>query len=125
VRRLLTALAIVALAITTLSPPAFAATSTPTTTTPAAGRSIKVTGKAFSFSPKKITLRAGERVTIVLTSTDVIHDLVVQGVGRVVVAKAGKTKRGTLMIGKPGKYKMWCRIRGHRSAGMTGTVIAQ
>jgi len=55
----------------------------------------------------------------------VLHDFVVQGVGRVVSAKAGKTRRGSLMMAKPGKYKFWCSVRGHRAAGMVGTITVR
>jgi plastocyanin len=91
----------------------------------AAGRTIRIDGKSFAFLPDSITLHAGERVTIVYRSLDGFHDLVVKGVGRVVKANGGQTRRGTLMIAKPGTYKFWCSVRGHRSAGMVGRIVVQ
>ena len=88
----------------------------------AGGRKIAVTGDDFSFSPARITMKAGETVTIALTASDVAHDLYVQSIGHVVHAKADKTARGSIRIKKAGTYKFWCTILGHRKQGMTGTI---
>jgi uncharacterized cupredoxin-like copper-binding protein len=121
-RRVLSALAIVAVTMALLG----AAPGDGTGTTGGSGaRSIAVTGSNLRFTPHKIALRAGEQVTIVLRSIDVLHDFVVQGKGRVVSAKAGTTRHGSLMFAKPGKYKFWCSVRGHRGAGMTGTITVR
>lgn len=84
---------------------------------------ISVSGKAYSFTPKRIELAAGTDVTIALSSTDLPHDLTVVGVGHVVHAQAGKTARGGLKVMKPGTYTVYCSVKGHRAAGMTGTIV--
>ena len=43
-------------------------------------------------------------------------------VGHVVHAKAGKTAMGGLRIDEPGTYRFWCTEKGHKKAGMTGTI---
>jgi cytochrome c oxidase subunit 2 len=88
-------------------------------------RQIKVKATSFRFAPKQITVQAGEDVTIVLTSKDVFHDFMVQGIGHVVGAKKGKTAKGGLTIDRPGTYKFWCSVSGHRGAGMKGTIVVQ
>lgn len=40
---------------------------------------IEIHAKRFSFTPAEITIKKGETVTLVLTSDDVAHSLVVQG----------------------------------------------
>lgn len=85
-------------------------------------REIAIDASSFKFAPKSFDMAAGESVTIVLTSSDIDHDVTVQTVGHVVHAKAGKTARGGLEIRQPGTYKFWCSVPGHRSAGMTGTI---
>jgi plastocyanin len=121
-RRMLIALASVAVVVSAIAMPAVAVASEPGA---AAGRTIKIDGKSFEFLPNRITITAGERVTIVYHSLDGFHDLVVKGVGRVVKANGGQTRRGKLMIAKPGTYKFWCSVRGHRSAGMVGKIVVQ
>ena len=88
-------------------------------------REISVDAKSFAFEPSRITIKAGEDVTIALESTDVAHDFVVQGQGHVVGANAGKQAKGGLMIDKPGTYKFWCSVSGHRTAGMEGTLVVE
>lgn len=86
-------------------------------------REITVRARSFAFSPREITIGAGEDVTIALRSTDVLHDFVVKSKGHVVSAKRKQTARGGLRIDQPGTYRFWCSIPGHRSAGMKGTVV--
>jgi plastocyanin len=121
-RRMLIALASIAVVVSAFATPAAAVAPERGTT---GGRTIRIDGKSFAFIPNRIIIRAGERVTIVYHSLDGFHDLVVQGVGRVVKANGGQTRRGTLTIAKPGTYKFWCSVRGHRSAGMKGTIVVQ
>jgi len=85
-------------------------------------RKITVTADDFAFTPDAITMEAGEDVTIVLTADDVQHDFFVKGIGHVVHAKKGNTAQGGLRITKPGTYKFWCTVKGHKQAGMTGTI---
>lgn len=85
-------------------------------------RRIPVTANDFSFSPARITIAAGENVTVALAASDVAHDVYVKGVGHVVHAKKGKTAQGGLRIKKAGTYKFWCTILGHKKQGMTGTI---
>ena len=91
----------------------------------AGAREITMDATSFSFSPSEITMRSGEEVTIMMHSSGAFHDLTVQGKGHVVGAGAGKTAKGGLRIDKPGTYKFWCTVPGHRSAGMEGTIVVQ
>jgi plastocyanin len=88
-------------------------------------REIRVSAEAFSFSPEKITLKAGEEVTIVLRSEDMFHDFVVEGQGHIVGADGGQAAKGGLRIDEPGTYKFWCSVPGHRSAGMEGSIVVR
>ena len=86
---------------------------------------IEVGAKSFAFTPKEITVAAGEDVTIALRSSDILHDFVVKDHGHIVAAKAKKTKRGGLRIDEPGTYRFWCSVKGHRAEGMKGTIVVQ
>lgn len=108
-----------------------APSSTTPTSTPAAtgatGR-VPVSARSYSFTPSKLTIASGQRVTIALKSTDVPHDFVVNGPGlsnkKVVTVKGGKTATGKLVLPRQGKYQFYCSIPGHRAAGMRGTITA-
>lgn len=89
-------------------------------------RVIKVNATSFSFNRKRITIRAGENVAIVLHSDDIFHDFVVnRSVGHVVGTDGNSTARGGLRINRPGTYTFYCSVPGHRSAGMEGTIIVR
>ena len=85
-------------------------------------REIAVTADALTFTPKVLQLRAGEDVTIMLTSEDIAHDLYVKGVGHIVHAAKGETAKGGLRIDRPGTYQFWCTVRGHKEGGMRGVL---
>ena len=88
-------------------------------------RTIKVTAGRFRFTPKSITVVAGEDVTIVMKSTDLFHDFFVKGTGHVVGTERKKTRSGGLRIDEPGTYTFWCTVKGHRAAGMKGTIVVE
>ena len=88
----------------------------------AGAREIAVNAGDLTFDPSDITIAAGENVAIVLTSSDIAHDFYVKGLGHIVHAKADKTARGGFRIKKPGTYAFWCTIKGHKEAGMKGTI---
>ena len=91
----------------------------------AGAREIPVRANEFSFTPKSMQIRAGVPVALVLTSQDIEHDLYVRGTGHVVHAAADATERGGLMMRKPGVYRFWCTVPGHRDGGMTGTITVK
>lgn len=88
-------------------------------------REIPVEGKSFEYGPDIIDVDAGEDVTIVLKSTDIFHDFVVEDRGTIAGANGGETAKGGLRINKPGSYEFYCSIAGHRSAGMEGTLVVE
>lgn len=90
--------------------------------TVAGAREVAITGDAFMFAPTTISTAVGEDITIALTADDIAHDFYVEGVGHVAHAKAGKTAMGGLRIDEPGTYEFWCTVKGHKKAGMTGTI---
>lgn len=105
-------------------------TTVPGATTPAAlgPTKIPVSARSFKFTPSKLTIASGQRVTIALKSTDVLHDFVVNGPGvankKIVTVRGGKSATGKLVLPKAGTYQFYCSIPGHRAAGMRGTITA-
>lgn len=91
----------------------------------AGAREVAVTGSAFKFEPAEIRVRAGEDLAIVLTATDLLHDLTIDELDTHVAAEPGKTAKGGLTAPKPGRYTYYCTVAGHRQAGMQGTLIVE
>ena len=88
-------------------------------------REIAVTGTSFEFDPEQISVTAGEDVTIVLTSDDILHDFTLEDADGHVAADAGETASGGLRIDEPGTYTFYCSVAGHREAGMEGTLVVE
>ncbi len=86
---------------------------------------IKVTAKEFVFTPKTITASAGS-VQFVVTNTGAVEHSFVNDVLKV---KSGPIKPGqTVTItatAKPGTYKFYCDVPGHKEIGMTATLTAK
>lgn len=96
----------------------------PTTGTgsPAAvGVVLNLTGTEYSFGPSPLKASAG-LTTIRFTNKGAMeHDFVINALGVKLVAQPGKTAEATVTL-KPGTYKSYCSVPGHRQSGMQGTL---
>ena len=86
---------------------------------------IKITAKEFAFTPKTVSATAGP-VKFVVTNTGAVEHSFVSDELRV---KSGPIKPGQTMTitatAKPGTYKFYCDIPGHKELGMVATVTAK
>ena len=86
-------------------------------------------GGQLAYNTKSLSASAGT-VTIDFTNTSPIeHDVTVesargQKVGATPVFSGG-SKTLTLSNLKPGTYKFYCSVPGHRQAGMEGTLVVK
>lgn len=117
------------------STPTSSTASAPASTTPAASTSSAASslsvaadpGGQLKFDKTALTAKAG-KVSIDFTNmSSVGHNLSIEGasgdVGATPTFEGGsKTLAVTL---KPGKYKFYCSVPGHRQAGMEGTITVQ
>ena len=91
-----------------------------------AGSTIEVVGKEFSYSPAKLTLKAGQPATIVLKNTGSIeHDITVSDVGFKLTVPGNNTGDKVLKVDKPGTYEFFCSVAGHEDAGMKGELTVE
>lgn len=74
-------------------------------------KTIEVHAKRFAFSPAEITIKKGETVTLSLTSDDVPHSLLIEGLGvNAAIAKGHpsqvqiKSDRAGDFAGRCGKF---------------------
>ena len=77
---------------------------------PAAERVIRVEASQFAYSPSVIAVNPGDRVTIQLVSTDVVHGLYVDGYGVSVQADPGQTATLTFIADRGGSFRMRCNV---------------
>jgi cytochrome c oxidase subunit II len=71
-------------------------------------RTIEVHAKRFAFSPAEITIKKGETVTLSLTSDDVPHSLLIEGLGVNAAIAKGKSSQVQIKSDKAGDFAGRC-----------------
>lgn len=92
----------------------------------AAPRRIDITVSRYSYSPNEITLKKGEPVVLVLTSTDVTHGLVVKDLGVKVELKKNQAEEVPITPDKVGTFQGKCSHfcgKGHGSMILSINVV--
>lgn len=113
--------------------PSEEATTTPTdvseapTDAPGDGNvavTVDVSSTNFSFTPKSITVKKGDRVQITLNNQSGTHDLVIDEFN---VRTDRLTGAGTdtieFVADKTGTFEYYCSVGTHRQMGMVGSLI--
>jgi heme/copper-type cytochrome/quinol oxidase subunit 2 len=73
-------------------------------------RTFRVEAHQFAYSPSELGVNPGDRVTIQLVSTDVVHGLYIDGYGVSVEADPGQTATITFIADKPGSFRFRCNV---------------
>ena len=71
-------------------------------------RHLRIEASQFQFAPSVISVNPGDRVTIDLTTTDVVHGLYVDDYGLSITADPGQTTRLTFVADKAGTFALRC-----------------
>jgi uncharacterized cupredoxin-like copper-binding protein len=84
-------------------------------------------GGALKFNKTRLTTRRG-RVTIVMSNPSRLrHGIAVEGHGvdkDGKVVRKGHASRVTVRL-KRGRYEFYCPVKGHKAAGMEGTLVVR
>lgn len=64
----------------------------------------------FAYSPAILHVNPGDRVTIELTSTDVVHGIYVDGYDVSVTADPGQPATLSFIAGRPGTFRLRCSV---------------
>lgn len=73
-------------------------------------RIFRIEARQFAYSPSELNVNPGDRVTIQLVSTDVVHGLYVDGYGVSVEADPGQTATLTFVANKSGSFRLRCNV---------------
>jgi len=71
-------------------------------------RHVRIEASQFQYMPSVISVNPGDRVTIDLTSNDVVHGLYVDDYGVGITADPGQTTRLTFVADKAGTFALRC-----------------
>jgi heme/copper-type cytochrome/quinol oxidase subunit 2 len=73
-------------------------------------RVIRVEASMFQFNPAEITVNAGDRVTIELVATDVVHGFSLDGYDFNLTAEPGQTVSKTFVASQSGSFRFRCSV---------------
>ena len=85
-------------------------------------KEFTVSGQNFSFTPKAITVKKGDRVKITFNNADGFHDFKIDEFG--VATKQSKSPYQEVLeftADKSGSFEYYCSVGSHRAMGMRGT----
>jgi cytochrome c oxidase subunit II len=89
-------------------------------------RVVAITAKRFEFSPREITLKAGETVKLQLTTEDVTHGFFAKPLGIDEVIEPGKTTEVVVTPQAPGRYTTICdHFCGAGHGAMKMTIVVE
>lgn len=75
-----------------------------------ADRHIRIEASMFRFAPGEIQINPGDRVTVELVSTDVVHGFSLDGYNFELKADPGQTATGTFVADKTGVFRFRCSV---------------
>ncbi len=73
-------------------------------------RTFRIDARQFAYSPSELNVNPGDKVTIQLVSTDVVHGLYIDGYNVSVEADPGQTATLTFVANQPGSFRFRCNI---------------
>ena len=73
-------------------------------------RVIRVEASTYQFTPEEISVNPGDRVTIELAATDVVHGFSLDGYDFSITAEPGKTVSKTFVADKSGTFRFRCSV---------------
>ena len=73
-------------------------------------RVFKIQASQFQYLPAELTVNPGDKVTIELTATDVVHGLSMDGYNLETTADPGQTARLTFTADKEGSFRFRCTV---------------
>ncbi|MDO8497360.1 MAG: cupredoxin domain-containing protein [bacterium] len=89
-------------------------------------KTINIDAGSFYYDPKVIKVKKGEKVKIVMTSKDMMHDFNIDELGvKLPITKAGETSEVEFTADTIGTFEYYCSIGQHRKNGQVGTIIVE
>ena len=71
---------------------------------------FKIQASRFQYSPAILTVNPGDRGTVDLESTDVVHGLSIDGYPLEMTADPGQTSRISFVADQPGAFRFRCSV---------------
>lgn len=89
-------------------------------------KAFTVESSGLSFTPNKLTVKAGDKVTITYKNNVGTHNLVIDEFSvKTKLLNAGQQESVEFVAAKKGVYEFYCAVPGHRQSGMVGTLTVE
>ncbi len=89
-------------------------------------RTIAIEAGSFYYKPAEIKVKKGEKIKIVMTSKDMMHDFMIDELNvKLPVTKSGETNSVEFTPTKTGTFEYYCSVGEHRKNGQIGTIIVE
>lgn len=89
-------------------------------------KEITMDAGAFYYSVKEIKVKKGEKVKIVMTSKDMMHDFNIDELNvKLPITKSGETNTVEFTADKVGTFEYYCSVGQHRKMGQVGNIIVE
>lgn len=73
-------------------------------------RTFRIQAHRFEYNPAILFVNPGDRVTIELVATDVVHGIAIDGYGLETSADPGQMSRLTFVAGRQGSFRFRCTV---------------
>ena len=81
-----------------------------TKASPPADRFYRIEASSFAYQPAELTVQRGDRVTLELVSTDVVHGLYLDGYDLKISADPGQSTRVSFTANRGGTFRFRCSV---------------
>lgn len=89
-------------------------------------KTITVDAGSFYFKPNEIRVKKGEKIKIVMTSKDMMHDFNIDELSvKMPITKSGTTGTVEFTANQAGTFEYYCSVGQHRANGQVGTLIVE
>lgn len=79
---------------------------------------------SFYYKPRVINAKVGEKIKVVMTSKDMMHDFNIDELNvRMPITKTGNTNTVGFTADKAGTYEFYCSVANHRTKGQVGKLV--
>lgn len=102
------------------------ATPLPTKAVKSETLTVNLDAGSFYYKPNVIKAKVGQRVKVVMSSKDMVHDFKIDEFSVAMpMIKAGDTGTVEFTPNKVGSFEFYCSVGQHRAKGMVGTLVVQ
>ncbi len=89
-------------------------------------RIINISAGSYFYDPSLVRVKKGERVKIVLSARDTMHDVNIDELGlKIPATRPGETNFVEFTAEKVGEYEYYCSLSQHRKFGQVGKLVIE